>query len=142
MVFRDANGEECAEITGSNVLLRHTVSESMYRKKMITLMVAVVGVVASVIVYQQYSLPQRGERAFQRLGCPGCHFTGAGPNLTHAVRRYDAKLLEQFIANPPAVYRQRGMKPLNEGHMLMPDMHASSSDAQAIVAYLSELDEQ
>jgi len=34
------------------------------------------------------------------------------------------------------------MKPLNEGYMLMPDMHASTDDAHDIVAYLRQLDKQ
>ena len=92
--------------------------------------------------YEHETAAARGERAFQRLGCGGCHFSGAGPNLTHVVRRQDPKLLEQFIANPPKVYRERGMRSLNEGYMLMPDMHASPEDAREIVAYLRELDKQ
>ena len=90
--------------------------------------------------YEYDNAAARGERAFQRLGCGGCHFSGAGPNLTHIARKEDPKLLQRFIANPPEIYRERGMKSLNEGYMLMPDMHASPQDARDIVAYLRDLD--
>ncbi|HVZ15900.1 MAG TPA: cytochrome c [Terriglobales bacterium] len=114
----------------------------MKNLKIVGILLVVAAIAGGVLLYQRYSLPQRGERAFQRLGCGGCHFSGAGPNLTHVVRRQDPKFLEQFIANPPAVYRQRGMRPLNDGYMLMPDMHASPDDAAAIVAYLHDLDKE
>jgi hypothetical protein len=99
-------------------------------------------VAAGTLIYERCSLARKGERDFVRLGCTGCHFSGAGPNLTHVVRRRNPVLLERFIVNPADVYRERGMKPLNEGYMLMPDMHATSSDASEIVAYLRELDAQ
>lgn len=92
--------------------------------------------------YEHNNAAAQGERAFKQLGCGGCHFSGAGPNLTHVVRRQSPKFLEQFIANPPEVYRERGERSLNEGYMLMPDMHATPEDARDIVAYLQELDRQ
>ena len=84
----------------------------------------------------------RGERAFHRLGCTACHTKGPGPDLAKVIRTQDPKFLERFIANPPAVYDQRGMRPLNEGYTLMPDMHATPDDARDIVAYLESLDRQ
>ena len=103
-------------------------------------LVAATIVVGGIVWYQHDSAAARGEQAFQRLGCGGCHFSGGGPNLTHIVHKDDPKLIERFIANPEAVYRERGMKSLNEGYMLMPDMHASPEDARDIVAYLKEVD--
>jgi len=112
------------------------------KTKSILALLIVAGMAVGVLVYQRYTLAAQGERTFQRLGCGGCHFSGAGPNLTHVVKKHDARLLESFIASPPQVYRERGMRPLNEGYMLMPDMHANQDDARAIVAYLRELDQQ
>jgi hypothetical protein len=109
--------------------------------KAIVLVVVAVGLAVGILVYQRYTPARRGERAFQQLGCGGCHFSGAGPNLTHVVRKRDPRLLERFIASPSDVYRERGMRPLNDGYMLMPEMHAGA-DARTIVAYLRELDEQ
>jgi len=110
--------------------------------KTISVILAVLAISTGVLLYQRYSLAERGERTFQRLGCGGCHFSGAGPNLTHVVRKHDTGLLEKFIASPAAVYRERGMRPLNDGYMLMPEMHATTDDASAIIAYLRELDKQ
>jgi hypothetical protein len=112
------------------------------RLKASLLILAVVAAATGVLIFQRYTLAERGERSFQRLGCGGCHFSGAGPNLTHVVQRHDPKLLERFIASPPEVYRERGMRPLNEGYMLMPEMHAGPEDARAIIAYLHALDQQ
>jgi len=107
------------------------------------ILLAIVGVAcAGVWIYQANSAATRGEKAFQRLGCGGCHFSGAGPNLTHIVRNQDAHLLERFIASPSTVYRERDMKSLNEGYMLMPDMHATPEDARDIVAYLEEMNRE
>src|ERR1700755_2435088 len=110
--------------------------------KAVAAIVVAAALAGGVLVGQRFTPARRGDRAFQRLGCGGCHFSGAGPNLSHVVREHDPKLLERFIGNPPAVYRERGIKSLNDGYMLMPDMHASHDDARLIVAYLKELDKQ
>jgi Cytochrome c len=81
----------------------------------------------------------RGAHDFDRLGCYACHTKGPGPNLAQVVRTQDSKFLEQFIANPSKIYEQRGMRPLNEGYTLMPDMHATPQDAREIVVYLQSL---
>jgi hypothetical protein len=112
------------------------------KRKVLAAIVGVLTVLGAGFLYERYSLPRRGERDFARLRCTACHFSGAGPNLTHVVRRHDGELLERFIANPGDVYRNRNMQPLNDGYMLMPNQHASPEDARAIVAYLRELDQQ
>ena len=114
----------------------------MNKRLSTVLLVAVFGGCIGAWWYSHNNAAARGERAFQRLGCGTCHYSGGGPNLTHIVRTQDPKLLEGFIADPPKVYGTRGMKPLNEGYMLMPDMHASTDDAHDIVAYLRQLDKQ
>ncbi|MGZ4787275.1 MAG: c-type cytochrome [Terriglobales bacterium] len=110
--------------------------------KTISLILAMAGAAVGVSLYQRYTLAERGERTFQRLGCGGCHFSGAGPNLTHVVQKHDPEFLERFIASPDAVYHERGMRPLNDGYMLMPEMHASPEDAKAIIEYLRKLDRE
>ena len=106
-------------------------------------LLAVVVIVAAVaLLYDRESAAARGQRDFERLGCSACHLAGGGPNLTHIVRKEDTKFIERFIANPSAVYDQRGMRPINEGYTLMPDMHATPDDARDIVAYLKSLDRQ
>ena len=89
---------------------------------------------------QQTSAVRRGERAFMRLECNTCHFSGAGPNLTHVARKYDRAFLTRFITDPPSVYRDRKGIPLNTGFMMMPNVHATHGDAELIVFYLADLD--
>jgi cytochrome c2 len=111
------------------------------RRKLVTVTVVLAAGI-SIMLYDRLTLASRGEQAFTRLGCGGCHFSGGGPNLTHVVRRHDEKLLRQFIQNPGAVYRARNNQPLNPGYMYMPNMNATAEDAEAIVAYLKNLDKQ
>src|SRR5512146_3583841 len=54
-------------------------------------------------------------------------------------KRYDRKRLKQFILDPDAVYRERGMQSLNPGYPRMPRPGVSDSDADAIIAYLQTL---
>lgn len=114
----------------------------MNRKLLAVITSLVIIFCGGIAWYENDNSAARGEHDFQRLGCGGCHYTGAGPNLTHVVGRQDPKFLERFIANPPEIYRERKMRPINPGYMLMPDMHASAADAREIVAYLRELDKQ
>ncbi len=106
------------------------------------LLAAVLIIAVIALLYDHDNTAARGQRDFERLGCTACHLGGAGPNLTHIVRRQDPRFLERFIANPSAIYEQRGMRPINEGYTLMPDMHATPQDAREIVAYLQSLDRQ
>jgi cytochrome c551/c552 len=107
--------------------------------------IALVAVLALFLVanlYERLTLAKRGEDAFTRLGCGGCHFSGGGPNLTHVARKHNAVMLQKFIRNPQVVYRERDGQPLNPGYMLMPNMNATDNDARAIIAYLNELNKQ
>jgi Cytochrome c len=110
------------------------------KKASLTAGLAVVAAVAIMLI-QYNSAARRGERAFTRLGCTGCHFSGAGPNLTHVLRKHDRKLLEQFILDPQSVYKQRNREPLNRGYMLMPRMQVTSPDVHDILAYLADLNQ-
>lgn len=104
--------------------------------------VVVLACFLAVSLYERISLARRGEEAFTRLGCGGCHFSGGGPNLTHVARKHSAGMLHRFIRNPQTIYGERNGQPLNPGYMMMPNMNASDDDARAIIAYLNELDKQ
>ena len=90
------------------------------------------------------SVEQRGQDAFRRYGCIGCHtVTGVstgviGPNLTHVGSRTTiaggmlpsaADMLGKWIENP------QGVKP----GALMPRMGVKADDMTALVAYLQSL---
>ena len=108
-------------------------------RKLILLLLAA-GMLASVLLWERYSLARQGERDFAALGCVSCHFSGGGPNLTHVVRKHDDKLLSQFIGDPGSVYRARNMQSLNEGFGHMPQLQTTPQNVRAIIAYLHELD--
>ena len=87
----------------------------------------------------------KGEQLFMNGACIGCHTVNGtkaqgkvGPNLTHlANRKYfagdvfenNAANLKRWLSNPPA------MKP----GTVMPNLHLSPSDIDALVAYLTSL---
>jgi cytochrome c551/c552 len=96
----------------------------------------------AVIAYERMSLARRGEESFNKLGCGGCHFGGAGPDLTHVLQKHGAAFLEMFIQDPRRVYTDRHGQTLNSGYMPMPNLGVSQEDAHAIVAYLKELNKQ
>jgi nitric oxide reductase subunit C len=68
--------------------------------------------------------------------CRKCHFIGhrgkyLGPNLAGVTQRLDTASLRRWLRDPRAVM----------GNTPMPDFHLSDSEIEAIVAYLSELDD-
>jgi nitrous-oxide reductase len=111
-------------------------------KRPIILAVAVGLGALAIIGIQRYSAAERGERRFAELGCAGCHFSGGGPNLTNVVKKHDDALLERFILDPQAVYKERNMRSLNQGFMYMPKVVATPDDVHDIVAYLHEMNKQ
>jgi hypothetical protein len=62
--------------------------------------------------------------------------------MSHVTNKHSTALLAKFIQNPQNVYRERNGQPLHAGYMLMPNMNATHNDAQAIIAYLQQLDKQ
>ena len=109
-------------------------------KLRLTIALVILALAVGFSAVQQTSAVRRGERAFMRLECNTCHFSGAGPNLTHVARKYDGTFLEKFIVDPQFVYRERKGAPLNHGFMMMPNVHATAAEARLIVAYLADLD--
>ncbi len=89
--------------------------------------------------FRQSTEASRGEATFRKAGCGACHLSGGAPNLQNVGKRYDRKKLKQFILDPEAVYRERGMHSLNPGYPRMPRPGVVESDADAIVAYLESL---
>jgi mono/diheme cytochrome c family protein len=77
-----------------------------------------------------------GKRAFARLGCASCHFSGGGPNLSYVLPKYDEQTVEDFIRDPEEVYRRLGRKPLNPGFAIMHRVKATDSEVHAMAKYL------
>lgn len=85
--------------------------------------------------YHSYQL-ELGKRAFARLGCASCHFSGGGPNLSNVLPQYDEKTVEDFIRDPDEVYRRLGRKPLNPGFSVMHKVKTSNYEVTAMAKYL------
>jgi mono/diheme cytochrome c family protein len=96
---------------------------------------AAIGGFALWAAYSTYQL-ELGKRAFARLGCASCHFSGGGPNLANILPRYDEKTVEDFIREPEDVYRRMGRKPLNPGFSVMHRVKASDAEVTAMAKYL------
>jgi mono/diheme cytochrome c family protein len=94
-----------------------------------------IAAVALFAAYHSYQL-ELGKRAFARLGCASCHFSGGGPNLAYVLPQYDEKTVEDFIRDPEAVYRRLGRKPLNPGFAIMHRVKASDAEVTAMAKYL------
>jgi cytochrome c2 len=89
--------------------------------------------------YRQDVQIQRGAKAFQETGCTSCHLTGGAPSLQNVGKKFDRKKLKQFIEDPDAVYRERGMQSLNAGYPRMPKPGVKDNDVDDIVTYLQSL---
>ncbi len=103
------------------------------------LVVVVLCAVYAIWAWQKQAQINRGHETFTRLGCPTCHFNGGGPDLRGVTKKYDHNTIVRFIQNPNTIYAERGHGPLNEGWMMMPNMHATSDDANAIYHYLHSM---
>lgn len=91
------------------------------------------------VAYRKEQKVDRGRAAFARYGCASCHFAGGAPNLQNVGKKYDRKLLEQFLCDPESVYRTRGYQPLNKGFQPMPRLKMATEDASDLAAYLDGL---
>jgi len=77
---------------------------------------------------------ERGEAAFRKNGCYGCHIiqkfgTPIGPNLTQVGRKYQPEYLARWLRDPS---QQRP-----SAHM--PALELTEDDVQALAAYLGSL---
>jgi cytochrome c2 len=77
---------------------------------------------------------ERGEAAFKKNGCYGCHLIGKfgtpiGPDLSHVGRKYDQNYLARWLRDPA---QQRP-----SAHM--PALELSEEDVRTLAAYLGSL---
>lgn len=100
----------------------------------ITAVVAIT-VVASWAIWSEWQI-SRGQRAFAAAGCAQCHLAGGAPGLQNVAAKFDRQTLARFIRNPEDIYRERGVRVLNEGYMPMPKVDVSAADSKAIATFL------
>lgn len=83
---------------------------------------------------------QEGKDLFAKRDCIACHSVGrgviVGPDLQGAASKYDHATLVRWIADPEAIYAERGRKPINPEFPEMPTVDISHAEAEAIAAYL------
>jgi mono/diheme cytochrome c family protein len=77
---------------------------------------------------------QRGEAAFKKNGCYGCHLIGKfgtpiGPDLSHVGQKYQPAYLARWLRDPA---EQRP-----SAHM--PALELTDADVQALATYLGSL---
>ena len=91
---------------------------------------------ATLAVGQERSdgLRARGEAAFTKQGCHGCHMVGKlgtpiGPDLSYVGRRYSPEYLERWLRDP-AMQRP-------SAHM--PALELTDDDIRALAYYLGSL---
>ena len=89
----------------------------------------------------------RGEQAYLRGGCNGCHVIGqvsSGPDLTGALLRHEngEKWVAEFIKNPASKYEEEYVKLLiNFFNLRMPNQHMSDDEIKDIIEYLRWIDD-
>lgn len=89
----------------------------------------------------------KGEEAFLRGGCSGCHVVGkvsSGPDLTGVLTRHEngEKWVADFIKNPQSKYNEEYVKAMiSVFNLKMPDQHMEDSEVKNIIQYLKWIDE-
>ena len=89
----------------------------------------------------------RGEQAYLRGGCNGCHVIGqvsSGPDLTGTLLRHEnpEKWVFEFIKNPATKYNEPYVaEMINYFNLRMPNQHMSDSEIKDIIEYLKWIDE-
>jgi cytochrome c553 len=76
----------------------------------------------------------RGDAAFKRNGCYGCHLIGKfgtpiGPDLSHVGRKYPAEYIARWLRDPA----------LQRPSAHMPALELSDDDVKALAGYLGSL---
>lgn len=94
-----------------------------------------VTILASWATWREWQV-SRGQKAFAAAGCSQCHLAGGAPGLQNVAAKFDHQTLARFIRNPEDIYRERAMRPLNEGYIPMPRVDVSAADSMAIATYL------
>lgn len=89
----------------------------------------------------------KGEEAFLRGGCSGCHVVGktsSGPDLTGVLTRHEngEKWVADFIKNPQSKYNEEYVKAMiSVFNLKMPDQHMEDGEIKNIIQYLKWIDE-
>jgi nitrous-oxide reductase len=89
----------------------------------------------------------RGEEAFNRGGCSGCHVVGkvsSGPDITGAIMRHEngEKWLFDFIKNPQEFYKDPYIESMiNTFNLRMPDQNMKDEEIKDIIEYMKWIDE-
>ncbi len=89
----------------------------------------------------------RGEKAYLRGGCTGCHVIGkvsSGPDLVGALNRHanGEEFLYNFIMNPEEYYDHPYMEAMiNAFKLKMPNQGMTSEETKDIIEYLKWVDE-
>lgn len=90
---------------------------------------------------------QRGEEAYLKGGCNGCHVIGqvsSGPDLTGVLSRHEnaEKWVFDFIKNPASKYEEDYVKTMiNYFNLRMPNQHMNDQEIKDIIEYLKWIDE-
>ncbi len=89
---------------------------------------------------------EAGRRVFAERGCTSCHGVGSGtligPDLKGVGSRRDGDWLRRWLADPAAMlraYPDLASWPAAYGNIVMPNQNLSSSEIDALVAYLAKL---
>lgn len=89
----------------------------------------------------------RGEQAYLRGGCNGCHVIGqvsSGPDLTGVLQRHEdaEKWVFNFIKDPAKMYNEPYIEAMiNWFNLRMPNQHMSDKEIKDIIEYLKWIDE-
>jgi nitrous-oxide reductase len=86
----------------------------------------------------------RGEKAYLRGGCNGCHVIGqvsSGPDLTGSLKRKGEQWVYEFTMDPESKFNE----PYTKGMILyfnlrMPNQHMTSEETKDIVEYMKWID--
>lgn len=88
---------------------------------------------------------KRGEDAYLRGGCNGCHVIGqvsSGPDITGALWRMNEKWMKEFIKNPASKYNEEYTKIYIEYFNLrMPNQNMTDKEVDDIIEYMKWIDE-
>lgn len=86
----------------------------------------------------------RGEKAYLRGGCNGCHVIGqvsSGPDLTGSLKRKGEQWVYEFTMDPESKFNEpytKGM--IHYFNLRMPNQHMTSDETKDIVEYMKWID--
>lgn len=86
----------------------------------------------------------RGEKAYLRGGCNGCHVIGqvsSGPDLTGSLKRKGEQWVYEFTIDPESKFNEpytKGM--IHYFNLRMPNQHMTSEETKDIVEYMKWID--